>query len=314
MTNDVCNALSELGHKAEPVAIYDDPMKFIASLVDFGPDLAFNLVESVYNNSAYEMNIPGLLELLKIPYTGSPSIALGLCVEKGKAKELLASRGIPTPGFFTARSTSDLGKLNIDFPLFVKPLHEDGSLGISADSVVSDRDGLYEIVEKLSARYGSVLIEKYIDGRELNVSILGNNPPKVLPVSEIDYSQMPSGSPKVLTYNAKWINHSEEYIGSKPLCPACISDKTKLLLERYVLDVFELFSLKDYGRVDFRMDKSGNVYVIDINPNPCISVESGFIRSAGVAGYSFTETIGKIIDSSMEKSDIFVGNEVNTQN
>lgn len=285
----------------EIVPLRHDASSFVDALVSLKADLVFNLVESVFGKSAFEMNIPAILELLKIPYTGSSPLAIALALDKAVTKKLLAFHNIRTPDFIVAHTHADIEDVHLHYPLFVKPLSEDASIGITELSIVSDRDALSQGVQVLFDRFGSVLVEEFICGREFNVSLIGNEQQEVLPVAEIDYSRMPKNAPKILSYRAKWVKDSPEYACSKPVCPAQIPDSMRAALMRAAVDVYRCLELSGYGRVDFRMDDEGQLYVIDVNPNPCVAPDAGLALAAKAAGVAYSKLIEKIVHYACEK-------------
>ncbi|OGP88463.1 MAG: hypothetical protein A2156_03275 [Deltaproteobacteria bacterium RBG_16_48_10] len=295
-------AIHTLGHQCFVIAVRDEIFTVIHWLREIRPDVVFNLCESVYGNSCWEMNIPALLELFQIPYTGSPPLTLGLCQDKGKVKDILRSQGIQTPGYQIFDRPSSPMQASL-FPLIVKPLHEDGSLGISKESVVTDGRGLKKQIQYILDRYHQpALVEEFIDGRELNVSILETNGRiDVLPISEIDYSEFPEGIPKICGYEAKWMPESLEYQRSKPICPAALEEGVKKQSEQISTQVFRLFRCRDYARVDLRVTPEGKVYVIEVNPNPDISPQSGMTRSIKTHGMTYAEFIGNILERALRR-------------
>ncbi len=298
-------AVRSLGHECYVVAIRDEITPILHWLREIRPDAVFNLCESVYGNSCWEMNIPALLELFRIPYTGSPPLTLGLCQDKGKVKDILSSRGIPTPryGIFTGETNGVKG----DFlPAIVKPLHEDGSLGITKESVVLDDEALRRQVRYVVEKYSQpALVEAYIEGRELNVGLVEmNGHVQVLPISEIDYSGFPEGIPRICGYEAKWVPQSIEYQKSTPVCPASLDADIKGKVERLAVEVFELFECRDYARVDLRLDATGQIYVIDVNPNPDISPQAGMARAIGVYGLTFQEFVRGLLERAFRRKSL----------
>src|SRR4030043_1233464 len=241
--------------------------------------------ERVYGNSCIEMNIPALLDLLNISYTGSPPLTIGLCLNKGRVKDILLSEGFRTPRHQILTQPSGLPR-NLSLPLIVKPIHEDGSLGITRDSVVFDEKGLTRQVEYVTKVYGQpALVEEFIDGREINVGMSefnGRGDP--LPISEIDYSGFPADIPKICGYEAKWITESAEYKESKPVCPAPVTAELKQRLETIAVEVYRLFECRDYARVDMRVDQQEDIYILEVNPNPDISPQSGGARATKAHG------------------------------
>ncbi|NWF91542.1 MAG: ATP-grasp domain-containing protein [Syntrophaceae bacterium] len=297
-------AVRSLGHQSYVMAIQDDILTVVHWLEEIRPDVVFNLCESVYGDSCLEMNVPALLDLLRIPYTGSPALTLGLCQNKGKVKDILLSQGILTPRYKIFDRAENHIKGNI-FPIIVKPLHEDGSLGISKESVVYDDEGLNRQIRYVIEKYNQpALVEEFIEGRELNVGLVETNGKLgVLPISEIDYSEFPEGVPKICGYEAKWLPGSTEYQKSKPICPAPLEWVTKKRVEHIATKVFRLFECRDYARVDIRVDRDGKIYVIEVNPNPDISLQSGMTRSVKVAGMTYTEFVGGLIERALQRRD-----------
>jgi len=296
------SAVRSLGHQCFVVAIREEIFSVIHWLSEIRPDVVFNLCEGVYGNSCWEMDIPALLDLFRIPYTGSPPLTLGLCQNKGKVKDILLSQGILTPRYKTFDHPLEQVKDGF-FPAIVKPVHEDGSLGISKESVVFDEVHLKRQVRYVIEKYNQpALVEEYVNGRELNVSIVEiNGKMDVLPISEIDYSEFPEGIPKICGYEAKWVPESVEYQKSKPVCPAPLEAEMKKRLEQIAMQVFKLFECRDYARVDFRVDQDGRMYVIDVNPNPDISPQSGMSRQIKVKGMTYKHFIGGVIEKALQR-------------
>lgn len=295
-------AVRSLGHRCFVMAIRDEILTVIHWLKEIRPDVVFNLCESVYGNTCWEMNIPALLDLFRIPYTGSSPLTLGLCQDKGKVKDILLSQGILTPRYKIFDRGPDHIKGSV-FPIIVKPLHEDGSLGISRESVVFDDEALRRQIQYVIEMYRQpALIEEFIDGRELNVGLLETNGEvEALPISEIDYSEFPEGFPRICGYEAKWVTGSSEYQKSKPICPAPLEGVIKKRVEHIALKVFKLFGCRDYARVDIRLDQNGEIYVLEVNPNPDISPGSGMSRAIKAQGMTNTEFIGGLLEKALQR-------------
>lgn len=295
-------AIRSMGHRCFVIAIHDEVDSIIHWLKEIRPDVVFNLCESVYGNSCLEMNIPALLDLLRIPYTGSPPLTLGLCQDKGKVKDILQSQGILTPRYKIFDRGVNSIKGNV-FPIIVKPLHEDGSLGISKESVVFDDESLSRQIQYVIEKYNQpALVEEYIDGRELNVGLLETNGKvEILPISEIDYSEFPEGVPKICGYEAKWIPESVEYQKSKPICPAPLEWVMKKRVEHIAIKAYKLFECRDYARVDIRIDRDGKIYVLEVNPNPDISPQSGMARAIKAQGMTYEEFIKVVLERAIQR-------------
>src|SRR6266849_4348053 len=209
------HALTRDGTTAEPIAVESENLSFTEALVRRQPILVVNLCESLAGDSRGEMAVPCLLELLGLPYTGSPGLALGLALHKDKAKELLRARSVPTPEFAVVRRVEDIDSVELPFPLIVKPVREDASVGVDFDSVVTDRAGLRRAASQVLDIFRQpALIERYIEGREIYVPLLGNGPRQTLPLTEIQFGKAFADRPKIVSYRAKWDLESPECIDS----------------------------------------------------------------------------------------------------
>jgi len=295
-------AVNSLGHQCFVMAIRDEIFSVIHWLKGICPDLVFNLCESVYGNSCWEMNIPALLDLLHIPYTGSPPLTLGLCQDKGKVKDILVSHGIQTPRYKIFDRPGRHVKGNI-YPMIVKPVHEDGSLGISTESVVFDDEALARQIQYVIEKYQQpALVEEFVNGREINVSLMeANGQVKVLPLSEIDYSDFPEGTPRICGYHAKWVSESFEYQRTKPICPAPLDWLTQKRVEHIAVKAFRVLECRDYARIDVRIDRDGKIYVIEVNPNPDISPQSGMTRAIKVEGITYADFVRNLLERALQR-------------
>lgn len=299
----VSRALCGSGYNIKKIPVSTDIEELVSNIKKFSPKCIFNLCEEVNGNSRGEVYIAGILELLRIPYTGTGPLGLMLSLDKARNKEILQSNGVKSPKYQVFYSDKDVLSKTLLFPLIVKPLHEDGSYGINLDSVVHNKRNLYKKIHTIHRKFKQPAIaEEYIEGRELNVSLLGNGKKlKVLPISEIDYSSVSHGNPKICTYNAKWNTKSGEYKETMSVCPANLSEKTRKTIENVSIRAYRSLECRDYARIDIRLDKNRNPYIIDVNPNPCLSPDSGFVRSAEKAGISYIRLIDTILNNCMER-------------
>ncbi len=299
----IVNSLENAGFNVKILPVYN-ARRFISDLLNLKTDLIYNFCEMIELGSQEEIFAAVLYELLKIPYTGAPPMTLGLCLDKSKTKIILSHYKIPTPKFelFT-ESLNGYKKIELNFPLIVKPVREDASIGIDEKSVVHNVKELNECVEYILEKFEQpALVEEFIDGREINVAILGNNPPIVLPISEIDFSKLPSHLPKIVSYEAKWIPNTEYYEKTIPICPAPLEPELEAKVKEIALSCYKIMGCRDYARVDMRIDKNGNPYVLEVNPNPDLARNAGFMRSAFVYGLTPAETIVKIAELALERS------------
>lgn len=259
--------------------------------------IIFNLCEGAFCKSAFEMNIAALLELYGAHFTGSGPLALGIALDKGMTKDILRMRGVPTPASVVmGRAPAGLPS-GLSFPLIVKPLREDASVGINADSVVSSFEDLRARVDFVVKKYNQpAIVEEYIDGREFNIAVLGSGETKkALPPSEILFVDFPEGKPKICCYEAKWVEESPMYRKTVPSCPAAISEELRAELHAVALKAYDIIGCRDYARVDMRLGADGRIRVLEVNPNPDISANAGFARAGKAAGLSYPDLIKAIV-------------------
>jgi D-alanine-D-alanine ligase len=300
---DVRDAVDAYGYEALISGVYGyDVARSIDLLHQLAPDLVFNLTESLNQDSRNEIVFPALFEMLQIPFTGSGALGLGLCLHKPKAKDILRARGVPTPASCVIERARDAAGVDLPYPLFVKLAHEDASVGIRHDNVVTSKRALVRRIKDLLEEYHQpVLIERYIEGREVNVTLLGNARVAALPFHEIDFSKLPPDRPRIVSYAAKWDESSPEYKGTEPVPVKELPLGTKAAIERAAIAAFRALELRDYGRVDFRVSEDGTPYVIDVNPNCDISPDAGVARAARAGGLKYPQLIGRICDIALER-------------
>lgn len=293
----VFKALEESGHVVEPLPVTDDFSTFFKDISLKNLDVVFNLCERMWDDSSGEILMAHLFETMGISFTGSDSRALWLGLNKDKAKTALSLFGIRTPHFKMFATKKDaLDDLN--FPLIIKPNLEDGSLGIESTCVVLDVKSLRKKVKAMLEEFKRpVIVEEYIDGREFNVSILGDT---AIAVGEVEFN-LPEGEPKVVTYNAKWVKESNEYKNTTTVCPANLNKKTEKGIKDIALKASKAIGCRDYARVDMRMDSLGNVFVIEVNPNPDISPESGFSKALKAAGITYQGFVNQVIGFAIQR-------------
>jgi D-alanine-D-alanine ligase len=293
---EIFEALGKLGY--EPFyQVLDGNNQSLAAVARAEADLTFNLTESYAGDDTKDMNIAAYLDLLDRAYTGAGPHALYLAQDKALAKKIFAFHGIKTPYF----ATSYRGKLDhshdISFPLIVKPTSEDGSIGIDASSVVNGVKELMERIHYIQEEFDSpALIEEYIEGREIYASVLGNENAEVLPLVELDFSKLPEGTPRIAGTEVKWEKETEAYKVTKAAPVEDLPEATVKRLSDTALAAYQALKLRDYGRIDMRLSKKGEVFVIEANPNPWLSTSAEFVMAARKAGRSYTQLIGEIVD------------------
>ena len=294
--NSVEDALRSSGHEAWTHPFGKDPGELIAGLRSSRSEVVFNLSECPNLSPEKELHACALLELLRLPYTGNGPLALGICNNKSLSKQLMIANGIPTPRFRPYAADPD-GEPGLSYPLVVKPANEDGSAGITEDSVVADLAGLRRQVKGLREGFRQdSLVEEFVDGREFNVGVLGNgtaaDPHRSLPPAELVYR---NPRWRLCTYESKWTATHPSYAEIAPVCPADASQETTARLSEITLACARIFGLAGYARVDFRMNSNGELFVLEVNPNPDISPDAGMARAARTAGLPYRDLILEIL-------------------
>jgi D-alanine-D-alanine ligase len=295
-TKVVQNHLRRAGHEATIVPIRPNDWRYIAKIRQV--DVVFNLCEGLDGHSKYEDWIVATLELAGTPYTGCRPWATSVCHRKHVANTVLAAAGIPVPRFALAHHNKVPTELEL--PVIVKPAAEDASLGIDSGAICTSRKSLKRRIALMAEQWESVLVQEYVAGREFNVGFIGKT---MLPISEITFDNMPEGSWPILTYASKWDEGSPEDLGSIPQCPAQIPAELAKKLEKIGRDAWELMAESEgYGRVDVRVDSSGQPYVLEVNPNPDLSENAGLARMARADGWDYGELLQQVLRETLERA------------
>ncbi|HSP88434.1 MAG TPA: ATP-grasp domain-containing protein [Ignavibacteriaceae bacterium] len=289
--------LKDSGVNAYTLNIKDNVEIILKDIKKNKPDLIFNFIEIYKEDARHEMNIVGVLELLRIPFTGAPSMSLANCQSKIFTKRLLNAFGIKTPRFILLKKLPKNYRHRLKYPLIVKPAFEDASVGIENESIVENVEKLKERTEYILKAFAQpALIEEFIEGRELNVAIIGDQDPTPLPISEIDFTEMPDHLHNIVSYQAKWDPNHESYHKTIPICPAKLPKRTEKKAKDIALKAFRAMGCRDYARIDMRLSKDNHLYVLEVNPNPDLTEGAGFMRSAEASGLNYVQTLRKIID------------------
>jgi D-alanine-D-alanine ligase len=289
----VREALNELGYETSLLPLVPPFDEAAKKLADLKVDVVFNLFEGFCGLPETEALVPETLAELGVPYTGCGPEVLRLALDKARVKEILKEAGIPTPDY-QILDPGSLHNFRLKFPCIVKPRAEDASHGITTKSLVRDYAELKRQVTEVCQIYKSVLVEHFVGGREFNATVMGNSRCVVLPVSEIAYD-LPSDMPRILTFAAKWEIKSRYYKGTKVVCPARVSESEHEHITGIARDTYRLLVKRGYARVDMRMDETGKLNVIEINPNPDISPEAGAARQSAAAGMNYAQFIQRIL-------------------
>ncbi len=299
---EIFEALQKLGHEPS-YQVIDGRTQSLHALAKCGSDLIFNLTESYAGDDTKEMHVAAYLDLLGLRYTGAGPHASFLAQDKSIAKKMFAFHGIKTPFFATSYRGHIDHAHDISFPLIVKPLSEDGSIGINADAVVDSVKELMERVQYIQDEFDSpAIIEEYIEGREIYAGILGSyESTQVLPLVELDLSKLPKGTPKIASRDVKFEKDTEAFKVTKSAVVEDLDEETTKRLSETALAAYRAVKLRDYGRIDMRLSPKGEVYVIEANPNPWLSSKQEFAMAAKASGKSYTQLIGEIVDLALAR-------------
>lgn len=302
MAEQVYGAITAFGYSATLLPLKKSFLGFIDRLSTFKIDVIINLCEGFCGRPQLEANVAGVFELLRIPFTGNTSKTLAICQNKNRTKAVLKSFGLPTAK--SRLMTSADYVLNLAFPLIVKPNSEDASLGIYPDSVVFDQKSLSRQIKKIIRKYKQpALVEEYIEGREFNIAILDGERLEALPVSEIDFSGLPEGMPRICSYEAKWFEDHFLFNSTPPVCPAPISDSLRSKLQQTALAAAKAMGCRDYARVDLRMDENSRAYILEVNPNPDISLNAGYARALKASQIEYKDFWARMIENALRRKE-----------
>jgi D-alanine-D-alanine ligase len=302
----IVRALQGAGHEATLVNIRDDFHAMVAAIERTKPDLVMNLVEFFGDNPEQENHVPAIFELLGVGYTGNRPIALSLCQKKPQAKALLAAHGIPVPRGLVVESTAPVDLGGLRFPLIVKPAFDDASGGIDAGSVVHDPAALHARVARLLGESrGAALVEEYIEGREIHCAILGD---QALPLYEMQFKggvdEHGKPLPRIITYRAKWDPYSRDYHAVEGKCPVDdLAPELVAHIQSIALRAYRALGCRDYARVDMRLDPAtGDVFVLEVNPNPDLADSCAFAASAEASGRTYAQLICELVAIALERN------------
>ncbi|MEW5901320.1 MAG: ATP-grasp domain-containing protein [Acidobacteriota bacterium] len=298
----VLTALTEMGYSAVILPLRESLMTLLRRIKELRVDVLVNLCEGFLGRPRLEANVAAVFEAFGVPFTGSPSRALSICQDKFKAKAILNSFGLPTARGRLVTSADQ--KMDLPFPVIVKPNQEDASSGIHQDSVVRDAEALSKKIGKIINEYRQpALVEEYIQGREFNVAVLEDDRLEALPVSEIDFSGMPDNAQHICSYEAKWFEDDILYVTTPAVCPAPIEDSLRARLQQYALAAFQAMGCRDYARVDFRMAEDGRIAILEVNPNPDASLDAGYCRALKAVGIEYGQFWSLMVENALRRKE-----------
>jgi len=295
---DVISTLTTMGHEVKTLPVHDDLGEIRRLVTEWKPHIAFNLLEGFDDITIFDQNVVSHLELLKLPYTGCNPRGLLMARDKSLSKKLLAYHRIPVPDFEVFRIGRPIRRAKrLQFPLIVKSLTQEASIGISQASVVDTDEKLKERVTFIHESIGTAaIVEQYVEGRELYVGILGNQALQTMPVWELFFTNMPEGAKRIATDRVKWsVKYQKKYgIDSGPArdLPEAQAEGIQHVCKR----AFRALELSGYARIDLRLEENGNVWVLEANPNPQIAKGEDFAASAEKIGLSYETVLQRIIN------------------
>ena len=298
---NILTSLERLGHDVATMAVFDNVLDVVDRIKSFAPDVVFNQCESFYDNRALEPNIPALLDLMKVRYTGSGQDGLLLCKDKALAKVVLSHHRVRVPRFVVSHVKSPLRRLqHFGYPAFVKPIGQEASDGIAKASFVREEKEAIDRLRFLHQKFNSdAMIEEYIEGRELYVSVLGNRRRAVFPPREIFFEHVPDDEPKFATSHAKWNDAYRKRWGITNGPAAEFNELVQKDLRKLARNVYGWLRIRGFGRIDIRLSTRNELFVIEANPNPALAMEDDFAQSANADGMTYDALIQEIINAAL---------------
>ncbi|PIS27691.1 MAG: D-alanine--D-alanine ligase [Candidatus Marinimicrobia bacterium CG08_land_8_20_14_0_20_45_22] len=304
--HSIINSFKENGHEVVGFESDDSVMR---RLEKARPQLVFNVAEGLFGDMR-ESYVPLMCERLGLPYTGSGPLTLAICLNKARSKEILSYYGVPNPRFWMIFPDQEFPENSISFPSIVKPISEGSSKGIFNNSVAQDYESLRRIVRDNFDKYQQpVIVEEFLPGREFTVALWGNGyEVDVLPIISVNFSHLPKEAQAIYSYEAKWVWDTPE----KPLdifeCPAKISSELRASIEKTVKRAYQVLNIRDWCRIDVRLDADGVPNVLELNPLPGILPDprenSCFPKAARTAGYSYSQMLNRVLDISAARYGI----------
>lgn len=301
---DVLTGLRDLGHDAQPLGLYDDLAPLRHAIQNFKPHIAFNLLDEFRGESMLDQNVVSYLELVQVPYTGCNSRGLMIARDKALSKKILHYHRIRAPRFAVVPAGRKLKRkpARLEYPLIVKSQIEEASFGIAEASLVTNDEKLAERIEFMHSKLGTNLIlEQYVDGRELYVGVLGNSRLQVLPVWELEMRRLRADAPKIATERVKWDRKFQKRRGVKIGPARDLPPEVERLLVKTTKRVYRLLQLSGYARVDFRLDAEGRPYFLEANPNADIGFGEEFAEAAEAAGIDYEPLLNRILAIGLRK-------------
>lgn len=300
------DALRRRGHSVCEIGLGDSMVPTIDRIANETPGVIVNLCEGIGGDTACEAHFAAVLETLRMPYTGCPPECLELVRDKARTKWLLRGAGLPTAPFVRIEPGDGVPRQPLEEwldhgPLFVKPADEDASLGIGPESVVTDRSALARQIEHVAARYGAVLVEPYIDGREFNVGIIELPKMHCLPLAEIEFQTDGGLKWPIVTYEGKWNMGSAADRATPVRCPANLEPRLADAIRDVAIRAYRATGCRDYARIDLRVDRAGNIFILEVNANPDAGPNAGLARMLAAAGIGYDDFVERLVDTAANR-------------
>jgi D-alanine-D-alanine ligase len=297
----VSQVLAKAGYPVSSLAISRDPTALVAGLRYHRPDVVFNLFEGTAEHADNETYVAGVLQWLRLPFTGSPAETLALARNKPLTKTLLRGAGLPTAAYMVVNRLP-VPTCPLPWPVIVKPGAQDASIGLDHGSVVTNQKDLDRRTGMLLDRYGPpVLVEEFIDGRELVVALIESPHLQPLPVAEIPFEEQRPGCWPIVTYKAKWDTESRECQATTPRYPAELPTALACRVRELAMAAFRLLGCRDYGRVDFRLSRTGEPSILEVNPNPDFSPDAGLANGLRAAGLKHDWFTTRLVENALAR-------------
>lgn len=301
--DSIDRTLNTLGYTAKRIPFTRDIEALCATFREHEIDMIFNLCESVDEDAELTAHPAALFELLGIPFSGSPSAAIMLTTDKVMTKRLLRAKGIRTPACLRYDGSRYFNASSLKLPVIMKPRYEDASIGIDQGSVVEKEGILNDRLRQMHEQFGEIIVEEYIEGREFNLSLFGYPSPRTMPIAEIDFSKYPNNLHHIVGYRAKWDKDSFEYNNTVRTFDCDIEQDLLTEMERIALQCFHYFSLRDYARIDMRLDSQKRIHVIEVNANPCLSPDAGFPASLAQGNIDYSAMLQYLVTYMEQRRD-----------
>jgi D-alanine-D-alanine ligase len=302
MIRGIARGLRRLRHEVVVLPLAGDLSVLQRKLNRLRPDVVFNQYDDVVHGALYEMRVAAFIRMLGYPMTGSPALGLGLSRYKYMSLSLLKGAGLPVPpSTALVERLSDIEEHKWVFPLIVHAAQEHAGIGLDRNSVVLTKTALREKAREILRTYKQpALVQHFLEGREFNVGLLGGRKIQVLPLAEVDYSQLPRKIPPIMSYAAKWVETSVEYQRTKVICPARVDASLAASISKTAAKAFRSVGGWGYGRVDIRLDEDGQPVILEVNCNPCLDSGMGLARSAEAAGIDYAHLLQTIVKAAFD--------------